>query len=197
VHYTHAYDQRDRNRKLSDNKYGTKRGRACGARLSFQHRHRSKRRQKQGRVTARNHAHKDCQHQKAHCQRRILQEVEGQLLSDEIVEIRQRGLYQHDSHQQRQHGDKRGLPQKLPDEILPVRAQHFAQSDLAGAPGRAGGGEIHEIAAGDEQNEDRNCRKKIDVRDVAVGFDFCSKVRMQMDVGQLLQMQHRSFAGLI
>ena len=70
---------------------------------------------------------------------------------------------------QRDHGKEDRLAGKLPDQLLPLGAEHFPDAHLlcpAGGPCR---GKVHEVHAGDQENEHGQGREDVDVPDVAVG----------------------------
>src|SRR5690606_41103310 len=70
-----------------------------------------------------------------------------------IVYYRKREPDDGDGQQERDDGKYSGLADKLPDELPPVRAQHFAHPDLTSALQRTGRGQVDEVDAGDQQND--------------------------------------------
>ncbi|MCG3121035.1 MAG: hypothetical protein ALAOOOJD_03969 [bacterium] len=107
------------------------------------------------------------------------------------VENQQKQLDQPNGKNDCAAADEHGLRQKLFDQLRAIRAEHFAHAHLFGAMDRPRGGQIHEINAGDDQHEQRDAGKDINVENVVVGFDLTLQLRGEMDILHRLQEQPR------
>src|SRR5579863_3844327 len=84
--------------------------------------------------------------------------------------------------------DEQGLEEKLPDELAAERAQNFPYTDLPGPFDRASGSKVDVIDPGDDDDEDGDDEQEVDPIAVPVDLRFLHKVRVEMDIGQRLEM---------
>ena len=64
------------------------------------------------------------------------------------------------------------------------RAGHLADAHFLGAVGASGGAEIHEIDAGDQEDEHGDDGKDVNELDIAVGFQLVRLIRIEVHVGE-------------
>lgn len=64
------------------------------------------------------------------------------------------------------------------------RAGDLADAHFLGAVGAAGGAEVHEIDAGDQEDEHRDHGEDIYILDIAVGFELTRLIGMEVHVGK-------------
>ena len=78
-----------------------------------------------------------------------------------------------------------GFVEKLPDELSSRSSQRLPKSDFLGASLKAGCGKVHEVDAGDEQDEDGDQGKNTDVSHRPVRTVWLE----QVDAGELLKTE--------
>ena len=96
---------------------------------------------------------------------------------------------QHERQRCRHTGQQHRLAQKLSDELAAVRPHHLTHPDLAcplRGPRRR---QVHEVDAGDEQNQQRHATEEVDVRGVAVRLVFRFQMRVEMNAPHRLEMK--------
>ena len=86
-------------------------------------------------------------------QRPLTQIMEFHGLAQESAECRQQDFHQRQRQHQCKHGHQHGFAQELHDQLPPCRAQGLAQGDLARPQGDLRRGQIHEVEAGDQQDQ--------------------------------------------
>ncbi len=114
--------------------------------------------------------------------------VHTQFLAGQQVELRQQQMYQDEGDGQRNQGEQHRFSDELPDQLNPLGAQDLSDSDLLRSAGGTGRGQVHEVDAGDYENEDGQRREYVYVPDVAVGPDLVIKVGVQVDFREGLQV---------
>jgi hypothetical protein len=96
-------------------------------------------------------------------------------------------------------GDKRdeqGFPEELDGEGPAGRAHDLAEADLLGSLDGAGRGEVHEVDAGDDQDEGGDDREQDDRAEIARGLVFGPCVGGEVDVLDLLEVETLRIARL-
>src|SRR5215475_6232636 len=86
-----------------------------------------------------------------------------------------------------QPGDEDRFAEELGDYFVALCPGYFADADLFGPEGGAGGGEVHIVDASDQQDEDGDGAEDIDATDVAVLPDLFVEVGAEVDIGQALE----------
>lgn len=119
-------------------------------------------REKQGGIETRNESGKndDCGEPE---QEIDLSKVKAQPASCDLIEDGQGKFHQENGCGHGQAGMEEGLAEKLPDELSSCSSQCLPKSDFLGAPFKAGCGQVHEINAGDKQDEASHQGKNADV----------------------------------
>src|SRR6185312_6681584 len=97
-----------------------------------------------------------------------IEQADGQILIHEFVEGAKREESEADRDKDGKEGHEDGFPDELPDQPGPPRAQHLADTDFAGTFLRTGGGEVHAIDTGDEQDDPGDQRENAHVAHPAV-----------------------------
>ena len=77
-----------------------------------------------------------------------------------------------------------GLGEELEDEVSLCGAGDLADTHLPGAVGTAGGAEVHEIDAGDQEDEHCDDGKYVYELDIAVGFELTGLIGIEVHVGE-------------
>ena len=191
-----ADDQPDRDGKLRHHQHPPEIDPSPpGPLRSFQHRDRRKGGEKEGRIDAGQQAHAQSHPQQPHQHTRILHVAQFQTLFCQIVEERQQHFDQHQGTDQGQQADEHRLAQELADQLPPPGAHYLAHPHLPGPLGRAGGGQVHEVDAGDQQNERGDHRKYVHVGDMAVRLQLPKYVGVQVDIDQRLEKVNEMYGG--
>ena len=128
---------------------------------------------------------------------RLTREVRGYRLAREVVEIgrgQPRGR-QGDDH--RQHGQQDRFPQELAHQLDAMRSQHLSQSHFTSAGGKPGSRQVDEVDTSDDQDEEGDGRKNVDVVDVAVRARFMLEIGTEMDVRYRLQEEIETAAAFL
>ena len=98
-------------------------------------------------------------------------------------------LDENQAHYQGQQTGARRFPQELSDEVAAASPDNFSYSDFPGPPARPGRGQVHEVDAGDGQDDDGDGRENIDLENIAVAAEFPSQFGTEMDGGQRFKME--------
>ena len=88
--------------------------------------------------------------------------VEAKLAGCDLVEGRQSKFHKKQRCGHSQSGMQEGFAEELPDELSSRSAQRFPKSDFLGASFKTGCGQVHEVDAGDKQDEDGDQGKNTD-----------------------------------
>ena len=151
-----ADDERDRDRELQDDEAGSqpsRAGRVGGALIGLEHQRRPVAGEEEGGIDAAHDAH-DGEQAGQRQDDAVRSEIADRDAAVDLgVEPREGELDQSDGEQSRRRDDHGGFDEELGDELAARRPQGFAQPDLARPAAGAGGGEIGEIDAGDDQQE--------------------------------------------
>ena len=75
----------------------------------------------------------------------------------------------------------------LRDELPPEGSHHLAQPHLLAPTGGPGSRQVNEVEAGNQQKKHADGPHDVHVVDVAVGFQFRIKLRVQVDGGEGLE----------
>ena len=97
-------------------------------------------------------------------------------------------MHQCEGDDQREQREQHRFADELPNQLDTLGAQDLPDPDLLRPAGGAGGGQVHEIHAGDDEYEDGQGREDIDIADVAVGPQLGFDVGMQVDLRERLQV---------
>ena len=141
-------------------------------------------------IETREDAYSNCQSEQHQNQGGFPREIERQALAEQVVDRRipEHELHHDDCNHRRNQCEHDRLEHELRDELLSRRPQHLAHPDLFGALGRARGRQVHIVDASDEQNEQRNRAKGIDVELVS-GWAIHLVDGIQMNVRQRFDMK--------
>ena len=83
------------------------------------------------------------------------------------------------------------------DDLATLRANDLAHAHLLGPQRRPRRGQVHEVDAGNEQDQQRDGRERVDLGDVAVGLHLQFKMRAQVDVFEGLQEEAQGFLAFV
>ena len=81
-------------------------------------------------------------------------------------------------------GDEDGFAEELDDDLAAKCAGDFPDADLLGPEGGPGGGEVHIVDAGDQEDEEGDGAENGDAAGIAVLFHFVVEMGMKVDAGQ-------------
>ncbi len=148
-------DQGDGYGELSDD-HGLAEGGACGAGLEppSQGLHRGERREEEGRIASGQYADQRRQQGDACQEERLTENSLGKILAGDGIQQGQSQGGQQNGQQGGQQGDHKRLGKKLHDQRAAAGTQGLPEPHIQSTVGEAGCGEVDEIDAGDEQDEE-------------------------------------------
>ena len=192
-----ADNQTDRDQELEHHQHAAQqRGAPVGGGLAaFEHLHRLEGGQEEGRIAAGQDADGNTQRRQCRQGVRIAEILDVERFSGQVVE---EGEHQFHHDQRQNNGDEAheyGLGQELQHQLAAVGAEGLADAHLLGPAGGAGGGQVHEVDAGNQQDRQRDHRKSVDRPGIAIGFEFPFQVGIEVDVGERLQEEAVGPAG--
>jgi len=106
------------------------------------------------------------------------------MLSDEIIVPWHQEFDKHDSQDQGNQREDDGLGEELENQRLSLCPENLSHPDFLHPPCRARGGEVHEICAGYEENEDCDCKVHVHILTDRGGIGIIIK----MNVPQRLKL---------
>ena len=166
----HGHDEQHRERELQhDQALPRPHVAGPGRQLAFQHGRRLEPRQVERGVAARQQPRTQRQGQAGPHQRRL--PTQGQRLARQRAELREHELYQPHGHDQGQQGHHHGFRQVLPHQRGSARPQGLANAHFLYPPRGLGGEQVHEIDAGNHQNEPGNQGEQSHVGNAPPGGD--------------------------
>ena len=166
----HGHDEQHRERELQhDQALPRPHVAGPGRQLAFQHGRRLEPRQVERGVAARQQPRTQRQGQAGPHQLRL--PPQGQRLARQRAELREHELHQPHGHDQGQQGHHHGFGQVLPHQRGAARPQGLANAHFLDPPRGLGGEQVHEIDAGNHQNEPGNQGEQPHVGNAPPGGD--------------------------
>ncbi len=124
-----------------------------------------KRGEEKGRVASGHDPGEENNRQNPEQEFRTEEDAQGHRLSGKGVERRKKQTHQDDRDGPGQEGHEDGFAVELADDAFPLSADDFPQTDLAGPVGRACRSQVHEVDAGDQEDEQGDGNERIDILD--------------------------------
>ena len=160
---TTADAQPDRDRELHHHQRGARQARAgYPAGVGAQRSHGPKARKQQRRISARQKTRHRRQRRQPQQQRPVGEIIERDRPGRKPVEGGKQDFGEREREQERDQGGQDRFPQELRDQLPAACAHHLAQADLLRPHHRPRGGEIGEIEAGDQKDQDPDRGEAID-----------------------------------
>lgn len=180
-----ADDEANGNKKLKDHQAVTDPAalEACGH-LPFQYINRLKGGKVESRITARETTDQQYQEDEDGQEPAAEEHVGMERFAGKLIEHRQQQDGDAKGEDEGEEAEQDGLGEELENEVSFCRTGDLADAHFLCAVGATGGAEVHEIDAGNQEDEHGDDGEDVNELDIAVGFELAGLIGMEVDVGE-------------